>query len=253
MSARDQQRIGFRIYKKVRRPAAELVAALAAVGVGDVSDAMQGMNVADAGIRPAYAPMRRVFGTAITVDLTPGDGFALRAAIGLASPGDVIVVNAHGETARAIMGGNVAMHMVHRGVAGLIVDGAVRDTEEFRALDFPALVRGVTPRSGSTASGWGEINVPVACGGVVVAPGDIVIGDDEGMAVVPAGWAGSVIAALGKTGHGAYQPDDIRATLARLAPDAAVPNLDKVRTAVKERNGVVFDGCYDEDGPLGSL
>jgi regulator of RNase E activity RraA len=143
--------------------------------------------------------------------------------------------------------------MVHRGVAGLVVDGAVRDAEEFRALDFPVIARGATPRSGTTAAGWGEVNVPVACGGVVVGPGDIVVGDGEGLVVVPAGWAGAVAAALGKTGHSAYEPAAIRTRLAALTADSPLPNLGTLKAALAERGGVVIDGCFGEDGPLGSL
>ncbi|MCC7425295.1 MAG: hypothetical protein IT557_00165 [Alphaproteobacteria bacterium] len=238
---------GLRVYTQIRRPDPAALEALCRAGVGDISDAMHGLGVVDEAIRQAYTPMRRLCGPAITVDLTPGDGLLLRAALEAAQPGDVIVVNARGVTARAVLGGAVGMHMVHRGVAGLVVDGAVRDIAEFRALDFPVMARAVTPRSGTSPAGWGEVNIPVACGGAVVNPGDIVIGDEEGMVVVARKWAGAVVAMLGKTGHGAYQPETVRESLAALAADAPVPGKANLARAFAERGGTVFNGCYEDE------
>ena len=190
--------------------------------------------------------MQKIAGPAITVDLTPGDGLLLRAAIDAAQSGDVIVANAHGDCTRAILGGAIAMHMAHRGVRGLIVDGAVRDVGEFRELGLPVMARGITPRSGTTASGWGEVNVPIACGGAVVHPGDVVIGDEEGLVVVPRRWAGLVAGQIGDAGHPAYAPGTIRDRLAALPKDAPVLGIERVHNAVTERSGVIHDSTYDE-------
>jgi regulator of RNase E activity RraA len=170
----------------------------------------------------------------------------LRAAIDLAQPGDVIVVNAHGDVTRAILGGFVAMHMVHRGVRGLVVDGAVRDITEFQELGLPVMARGITPRSGTTAGGWGEVNVPIACGGVVVHPGDAIIGDHEGIAVVPRRWAKLVADNLGKAGHPSFQPGTIRDRLAALPKDVPVLGIERVHAAVQTRKGVIHDGTHDD-------
>ena len=222
---------------------------LSRVGVGDISDAMHGMGVIDDGIHQTYAPMKQIFGPAITVDLTPGDGLMLRAVLDVARPGDVIVANAHGVPGRAVLGGTVAMHMVHRGVAGLIVDGAVRDVSEFRALGFPVMARSITPRSGTSAAGWGEVNVPIACGSAVVHPGDVVVGDEEGAVVVPRRWVQAVVNMLGRTGHGEYQPETIRDRLAALPSDAPTAGKDAIAKALAERNGTVVDGFYGDDDP----
>jgi regulator of RNase E activity RraA len=155
--------LGLRVFRKIERPPAAEIARLGAAGPCDLSDVMRGAGTMDGGIRPLFSPMPVIAGPAITVDLSPGDGMLLRAAVDLAQPGDVIVANAHGDMARAILGGAVAMHMAHRGVRGLVVDGAVRDVGEFRELGLPVMARGLMPRSGSTAGGWGEVEPRRVC------------------------------------------------------------------------------------------
>jgi regulator of RNase E activity RraA len=238
--------LGLRIFRRIARPAPEDIARLAAGGPCDISDVARGAGTVDSGIRPLYSPMPGIAGPAITVDLTPGDGMLLRAAIDAAQPGDIIVANAHGDICRAILGGAIAMHMVHRGVRGLIVDGAVRDINEFRELGLPVMARGITPRSGTTSSGWGEVNVPIACGGAVVHPGDAIIGDDEGLVVVPRLWVRMVADHLGKAGHPSFAPGTIRDRLAKLPKDEPVLGIGRVHDAVRDRHGVIYDGTYDE-------
>ena len=237
--------LGLRIYRSIERPDAADIARLAAAGPCEISDVARGAGTADGAIRQLYAPMPVIAGPAITVDLTPGDGMLLRAAIDVAQPGDVIVVNAHGDVTRAILGGFIAMHMVHRGVRALIVDGAVRDITEFQELGLPVMARGITPRSGTTAGGWGEVNVPIACGGVVVHPGDAVIGDHEGLVVVPRRWVRMVADNLGNAGHPSFEPGTIRDRLAALPKDAPVLGIERVHTAVQTRKGVIHNGTYD--------
>ena len=238
--------LGLRIFRRIERPAPEDIARLSAGGPCDISDVARGAGTMDGGIRPLYSPMAKIAGPAITVDLTPGDGNLLRAAIDAAEPGDVIVANAHGDISRAILGGVIAMHMAHRGVRALIVDGAVRDISEFRELGLPVMARALTPRSGSTASGWGEVNVPIACGGAVVHPGDAVIGDEEGLVVVPRRWVRAVADNLGNAGHPSFAPGTIRDRLAKLPPGTPVLGIERVHAAVRDRHGVIHDATYDE-------
>jgi len=238
--------LGLRIYRRIERPDAADIARLAAGGPCDISDVMRGAGTVDGAIRQLYSPMPMIAGPAITVDLTPGDGMLLRAAIDAAQPGDVIVANAHGEVSRAILGGVIAMHMAKRGVRGLIVDGAVRDITEFQELGLPVMARGVTPRSGTTSGGWGEVNVPIACGGAVVHPGDAVIGDHEGIVVVPRRWVRNVADNLGNAGHPSFAPGTIRDRLAALTPDTPVLGIERVHAAVRDRRGVIHDATHDE-------
>ncbi len=238
--------LGLRIYRTIERPDPADIARLAAAGPCELSDIARGAGTMDGAIRQLYSPMPIIAGPAITVDLTPGDGMMLRAAIDLAQPGDVIVVNAHGDVTRAILGGFVAMNMVQRGVQALIVDGAVRDITEFQELGLPVMARGITPRSGTTSSGWGEVNVPIACGGAVVHPGDAVIGDHEGLVVVPRRWVRMVADNLGNSGHPAFAPGTIRSHLATLPSGTPVQGIERVHTAIQTRKGVIHDGTYDD-------
>lgn len=176
---------GFRVFPRDPGIAQDLLESFRELTVTNISDAMHGIGVLDAGIRPINPITQRVIGRALTVTVTPGDGLMIRAAIPLAGQGDVMVVNGAGETQRALLGGNVLMAMAASGFSALVVDGAVRDPEEAKALDFPVFARGVTPRSGLSVAGRGEVNGPVACGGVVVFSGDLVVADADGVVVVP--------------------------------------------------------------------
>jgi regulator of RNase E activity RraA len=243
----EKSTVGLRIYSQIPRAADADIALLANAGVGDVSDVLHGAGAMDAAITAIYSPMRRIFGSAITVDLTPGDGLLLRAAVDAARPGDIIVANAHGDVSRAILGGALGMYMVNRGIRGLIVDGAVRDVQEFRILDFPVMATAVSPRSGTTDSGWGEVNVPIACGGAVVHPGDLVIGDEEGIIVVPRLAVAMVGRLIGKVGHPMFEPGTILERLKSLPPRATVRGIERVHKAVDQRGGVIVDGTYEDD------
>lgn len=246
MSKPTAPHLGLRIYTKVHRPKAEVLRQLADVGVGDIADAMHGIGAMNSRIVQLFTPMGRIFGPAITADLTPGDGMLMRPSIEAAQPGDILVVNAHGVTERAVLGGGVAMQMVRYGIKGLVVDGAVRDIEEFKALGLPVMARAVTPRSGTSATGYGECNLPIACGGVVVHPGDIVIGDSEGLVVVPRVWASALAASLGTTGHTAYAPEAIRTKLAAIAPNSPPQWTEKLQKSLKDRNATVIEDYYSD-------
>jgi len=131
---------------------------------------------------------KKFVGPALTVKLYPGDLVDPLYALSVAQPGDVIVVDACGETETSVWGGLMANLCMQKGIAGAIVDGSIRDTDEIRDLGFPIASRGVVPRS--THSPYSgridtlEINVPITCGGVVVNPGDIIIADEIGVTVV---------------------------------------------------------------------
>lgn len=137
----------------------------------------------DAGIRELWPQIPRMAGPAYTVRCAPGDNLMLHAAIYRASPGDVIVVEAGGSD-YAVAGGNVCAIAQHRGISGIIVDGVIRDLAEVRAARFPVFARGCLPKPGVKET-LGDLNQPITCGGVSVLPGDMVIADEEGIAVVP--------------------------------------------------------------------
>ena len=123
-------------------------------------------------------------GPALTVKAPPGDNLMLHKAISLAEPGDVIVVDAGGDLTNALMGEMMLMQITKRGVAGVVINGAIRDAGYIRGQKLPVFAAGVTHR-GPYKNGPGEINVPVAIDGMVIAPGDLVLGDDDGVLCVP--------------------------------------------------------------------
>ena len=148
------------------------------------ADVLTRGNVMDSGIRPLWSGTPRVAGPAYTVRCAPGDNLMLHAAIYRAAPGSILVVEA-GDLDYAVAGGNVCAVAQKRGIAAFIVDGVIRDLAEARANRFPVFARGVIPIPGGKEIVT-PLNVPIRCGGVSVAPGDIVVADEEGVLVVPA-------------------------------------------------------------------
>jgi RraA family protein len=132
-------------------------------------------------------------GPAFTVKTAPGDNLLVHKAIDMAKAGDVIVVDGGGFSDQALIGGIMARWAARRGVAGIVVWGAIRDSEEIRDEAFPVYARAITHR-GPYQDGPGEINVPIAVAGMPVHPGDIVVGDADGVVAVPLAMAGAVLA-----------------------------------------------------------
>jgi 4-hydroxy-4-methyl-2-oxoglutarate aldolase len=158
------------------------------LGSANTSDALRAVGLAfqavDAGIRP-LAPAMRLAGPAYTVRCYPGATWALEKALDLAPPGSVLVVDGGGVTDVILMGGLMSTRAQARGLAGAVVDGAVRDVDDIIALDFPVFSRGVCPRAGTFAE-IGEWATTVCCGRVPVRPGDWVVADSSGLVFVPA-------------------------------------------------------------------
>jgi RraA family protein len=183
---------GFRIRSNFARPAKELLEAFAGVEVADLSDQMNRLYAISAEIKPISSPDSRLVGPACTVRVFPGDNLMVHKALDIAKPGDVIVIDAHASPLNAVLGDMICTKAKHRGVAGFIVDGYVRDVEDIRSRDLPVFARGATP-VGPLHRGPGEINYAICCGGVVVQPGDIVVADASGVVIMPAAHAESVL------------------------------------------------------------
>jgi len=129
------------------------------------------------------APTMRLAGPALTIDVRPGDNLMIHAAIALAKPGDVLVIDGKGDESCALMGEIMVSQCMALGIAGIVVYGAVRDTEAIRALGFPMYAIGANP-NGPSKLVPGRINWPVSVGGVTVQPGDLVVADGDGVVVV---------------------------------------------------------------------
>lgn len=148
-----------------------------------ISDVLKGMN----NINPSVKPLKddyHIAGRAFTVKTAVGDNLAVLRAIKEAKPGDIIVVDAKGDTYRAIAGDFVVGMMQTMGFGGLVVDGVIRDIVDIRGLNFPVFSKGTTVSSGGK-NGPGETNTPISCGGAQVNPGDIIVGDIDGVVVIP--------------------------------------------------------------------
>ena len=174
---------GFRILSRARAVGPDVVARFRELPVANVSDSMSRMTAGGARLRPMHAG-GVLAGPALTVKTRPGDNLMVHKAIGLAEPGDVVVVDAGGDLTNAIIGELMIAQMVKRRLAGIVINGAIRDSAVIRAGNYPVFAAGVTHR-GPYKDGPGEINVPVAVDGMVIAPGDLVIGDDDGLLCVP--------------------------------------------------------------------
>jgi len=148
-------------------------------------------RVMDPAIRPLWEPIPRVAGPAYPVACPAGDNLMLHVAIHRAPAGSVIVCAA-GDSNWAMAGGNVCAYAQQRGIAGFVVDGVIRDIAETRKNKFPVFGRGVIPIPGVRKTA-GLIDVPVVCGGVTVAPGDVVVADEEGIVVLPRAQAADLL------------------------------------------------------------
>ena len=138
------------------------------------------------------APSMRFAGPALTVEVRPGDNLMIHAAMALAQPGDVIVVDGKGDLTSALMGEIMCQQCVALGVAAVVIDGAVRDSEAIRELAFPMYAAGLNP-NGPTKYVPGRVNHPVSLGGVTVNPGDLVVGDADGVTVIERAKAASLL------------------------------------------------------------
>lgn len=148
-----------------------------------VSDCM-GRNVGGLGLKP-YHGTRHLCGRALTVRVRPGDNLMILKAIQMAQAGDVLVVDGSGDMTRAVVGGIMRAMAIKSEIAGIVVNGAIRDRDEWVDGDLPVFALGFVHRGPST-DGGGEINVPVSCAGLVVSPGDLVVGDADGVVAVAA-------------------------------------------------------------------
>ncbi len=156
------------------------IAALRDIPVAALSDNMH-RNIGSFGLHPYHRPgPHTMAGTAVTVRSRGGDNLTLLRAFEFCRPGDVIVIDADGDIRNAVIGGILSFYAAKIGTVGVVLDGAIRDLAEVRARDFPVYARGVTHR-GPYKDGPGEINVPVSVGGMRVNPGDIVVGDQDGL------------------------------------------------------------------------
>jgi len=184
--------IGFRILPRIDTNRA-LVALFEGIPASIISDNLSRLT-GTWGLSPMHRPGTALLGTALTVRVRSGDNLMIHKALQLGRPGDVLVIDGNGCVDRALMGEIMKNVAMARGFAGVVLDGAIRDSAAFREDGFPCYARGVCHR-GPYKDGPGEINVPVSISGMVVQPGDIVVGDDDGVVFIAPHEAEAVAAA----------------------------------------------------------
>ena len=175
--------IGFRILERKKKVALDIAKEFLTLPVANVSDSMWRLTAGGSRLRPMHKS-GQMAGPALTVKSRPGDNLMLHKAIDMAEPGDIIVCDAGGDLTNSLMGELMLAHAMKRGVGGFVLNGAVRDVEAFLDVNLPVFAAGVSHR-GPYKDGPGEINVSVAIDGMVIEPGDLVIGDWDGVLSIP--------------------------------------------------------------------
>lgn len=188
--------IGFRVLPVRRRVDAQWVEKFRALPVANISDVMSRMSAGGASLHAMHAGGRMV-GPAVTVKTRPGDNLMVHKALDIAAPGDIVVVDAGGDLTNALIGELMVAHAQQRGLGGIVIFGAIRDSEEIAEGDFPVFASGVTHR-GPYKDGPGEVNVPIAIDGMVIEPGDLICGDADGLLSVPFDQVSEIHAAASK-------------------------------------------------------
>lgn len=223
---------GYRVFSRFERPSRELIAQFEGIATPDIADVMQKAGVIGGGITPIYYPMAPFVGTAVTVSAPTGGFNILKMGMEMTRPGDVLVIAARGNMSYALLGGNICLGLKRRGLAGMIVDGAIRDVEEIEAVEFPVHARGLAINI-SPKSEPGEVNVPIAVGHCVVFPGDIVVADREGIVAVPPIYAQEILQKL-------TQLKDWHASVQPVLERGEVTNIASIRQEL-EQSGCEFN------------
>ena len=188
----SNDQIGYRVIEDIPRPAPALLAELRRYSTPELCDGMVIYKPMDYRIKPMVTS-KKICGPAVTLQLMLGDSLLVTKAIAMAKPGDVLVIAAHGSCSNALWGDHRSLIAKKLGLEGVVMDGAFRDIDENEEIGFPIYAKAVSCGS-STKNSNGEINIPVCCGGVTVRPGDIIVGDRNGVCVVPLECAEEVLA-----------------------------------------------------------
>jgi len=216
------------VRREFRRPDRAVIAKLAGAQTGHIVDALLGRGALDHHIKPVDPEKAHFVGPALTCETGPSDNLAILAALVIAQPGDVIIAASDGFSATAVVGDNVAAMAKNKGVAAIVTDGMARDRDGIVPVGLPVFARGITPNS-CVRSGPGKIGLPIVCGGVAVESGDVVLGDRDGIVIVPRASLAEVAAHLDDIRRAeAETQKKIRAGMTHLDSIAQLLDSDRV-------------------------
>lgn len=218
------------IRKSFKRPPADKLARLEGAQTGHIVDAMDGRGALDAAIKPVDPGQAQFVGTAMTCETGPSDNLAIVGAVAVAQKGDVIVSASDGFTSTAVIGDIVSQLAKNAGIKAVVIDGMARDSEGIIGVGLPVFSRGITPNS-CVKSGPGRVGHPIVAGGVAIEPGDVIVGDRDGVVIIPQGKLDAVIERI-EAIREAEKKVIAKITadsLTRLDSIAALLNSDRVR------------------------
>ena len=228
---------GRRIFTEINRPDRELVEKFRGIPSSNINDMMNRMFNMYGDLR-CYLKDCTMVGTALTVHCSEGDNALLHYAMDMAQPGDVIVLDGSGCMSRSLCGEIMFNYAKSKGIAGFVLDGCIRDADAVDSIGLPVYAKGITPQ-GPWKIGLGEINVPISCCGQVVFPGDIIVGDPDGVVVIRPEMAEEVLEAVA----GKFASE--KKTLENYA-NGIMPNREKHET--EYRKTVLDNGCLFCEG-----
>jgi 4-hydroxy-4-methyl-2-oxoglutarate aldolase len=232
-----------RIVRNIPRPDVEAVKLLGELGVATIHEAQGRTGAMQPYMRPIYLSAR-VSGAAVTVSCHPGDNLMVHAAVEVCKPGDVLVVVTHSESTDGMFCDLLGTSCQAHGVLGLIIDAGVRDTAELTAMNFPVWAKAISPQ-GTVKASPGSVNVPVVCAGMLVNPGDVIVGDADGVVVVPRATA----AAAAKAGQQRIAKEE--KTRERLAKRELGVDIYGLRAKLKELGVEYVDELVEETSANG--
>lgn len=234
--------IGLRVFLKRELPTWEYVEPFRSIPASNIADCMSRFFAMNQAIKLlSKGEELNMTGYALTVRARPGDNLAFHKALDMAHERDVIIVSNEGTVSHSLMGEVMARYAERKKIAGIVVDGPIRDIDAISQMSLPIYGTGFTP-GGPYKTGPGEINVPIACGGVSVMPGDVVVGDKDGVIVVP---KADIAVVLEKAQE--FQKAD-RAKL--LAAMSGTSKRDWVDASLADLQCEIIDDCWKNNDYL---